>query len=156
MTRIFLYRAGADIIGRLIRYFTESEWGHVAIYVGGYTYESTWPGVRKTPGMIAADLVLIPPPLNEPNMLDWLEARVSAKMRYNWPRLIAFMFIYPLRWFFNKLNWVPFSAAIFGEVCSSFVDEAVRAGGLDLWPYRGEDATVPGDFAYHPSLRHET
>ena len=155
MTRILLYRAGGDIIGKLIRYFTESEWGHVAIYAGGYTYESTWPGVRKTPGMIASDLVLIPPTLNEPNMLDWLEARVSAKMRYNWLRLIAFIYIYPLRWFFNKLNWVPFSAAIFGEVCSSFVDEAIRAGGVDLWPYRGEDATVPGDFAGCPYLKPE-
>jgi hypothetical protein len=61
MIRILLYRAENDILGKLIRYFTESEWGHVAIYVGGYTYESTWPGVRKTPGMIAAGRVLVPP-----------------------------------------------------------------------------------------------
>jgi hypothetical protein len=155
MIRILLYRAGGDIIGRLIRYFTESEWGHVAIYVGGYTYEQTWPGVRKTPGMIACDLALIPPTLNEPNMIDWLEAQVSAKMRYNWPRLVAMCIVYPLRWFFSKCNWVPFSAAIFGEVCSSFIDEAVKAGGVDLWPYRDEHATVPGDFTYHPALKPE-
>lgn len=156
MTRILLYRAGSDALGKLIRYFTESEWGHVAIYAGGATYEQTWPGVRKTEGRLAADLVLATPPVNEAAMLDWLEARVSEKMRYNWLRLLAFCFIYPLRWFFNKLNWVPFSAAIFGEVCSSFVDEAMRAGGVDLWPYRGEHATVPGDFAGYPALRPET
>ncbi|MBE3088020.1 MAG: hypothetical protein IMZ71_02740 [Chloroflexi bacterium] len=155
MTRILLYRAANDALGKLIRYFTESEWGHVAIYAGGATYEQTWPGVKKTEGRNTADLSLIPPLLDEVAMIAWLETSVSAKLRYNWPRLVAMIVVYPLRWFFNKLGWVPFSAAIFGEICSSYGDEAIKVGGLDAWPYRGEHATVPGDFVLYPGFKHE-
>lgn len=155
MTKILLYKAGKDVIGRLIAYFTESSWGHVAICVGGNTYEETWPGVKKTAGQNAADLVLIPPALDEEKVLAYLEKSVTAKLRYNWMRLCAFIFIYPLRWFFSRLGWVPFSVYSFGEVCSSFVDEAVRAGGIDLWPHRGEDSTVPADYLWCPALEGE-
>lgn len=150
-TRVLLYRgSGSNIVSKAIRYFTESQWEHVAIYVRGNTYEQTWPGVRKTPGQNPATLVMIPPQISESDetrMIVWLEDQAAKKVRYNWMKLVVLAIVYPLRWFFNKIGWVPFQAALFGEVCSTFVDQALRVAGVDLFPERGEEATVPGDYA---------
>jgi uncharacterized protein YycO len=148
MVKVLLYRAGNDLLGKCIKYFTDSEWAHVALYVGGYTFEETFPGAIKTLGEKSAQRILChDTTLSQENkMYDWCMEAVSRHMAYNVFRLVALAFVYPLRWFFNKLNWVPFRARIFGEVCSTFVDSAFKAGGIDLFPERGEAATVPGDF----------
>lgn len=148
-TRVLLYKAGKDIVGRAISYFTMSEWAHVAIYVRGATYEQTWPGVTKTVGCKSADMVLVPPAIAdsaETRMLLWLEEQASRKVRYNWMKLVVFAVVYPLRWFFARLGWMPFQSALFGEVCSTFVDQALFIAGVDLFPQRDEESTVPGDF----------
>jgi hypothetical protein len=157
MAKVLLWRAGNDLVGKCIRYFTESEWAHVAVFADGFTFEEAAKGAEMTLHQKESEKVLICPVegIQEAKIADWCEDQVTAHLRYNVFLLIALAFVYPLRWFFDKLNWVPFRAQLFGEVCSTFVDQAFKAAGIDLFPERGEDATVPGDFIKCRLLREE-
>lgn len=163
-----------DFVSRCIVYFTKSDVTHVAIYVNDYVYESTgWTdragkfkhGARKTLWVnwlksdpdenTMPDVYLYPLDITDQQLTyiqQWCEKTVTSKMKYNFLKLVGFIFIYGTRAFWEWLGWVPFSHELLGEVCSTYVDEAFMSAGYDLFPGRGDETTVPGDFMHSPRL----
>ena len=152
---ILLYRSHG-FIGACIKAVTGMPWGHAATYLKGFTWESTiwWSkiwfktGIRITKGCSIADEFWKPKtPMTEEQaqaeLTYWLE-KVNMRRPYNIPKLLILAIVYPLRRFFKK--WVPFDEPFWGEECSSSVDEAKRAAGIDLFPKQQEGFTAPGDF----------
>ncbi len=145
-------------IGWCIRRVTGMPWGHAASYVDGMTFESTvwwvgywWKsGIKQTHGLLIADKYLR---LKEPMTLEqvdrevdyWL-GKLNWRRPYNVPKLVIKAFVYPLRRWFNKIGWVPFDQPVFGDDCSTSVDEAKKAARIDLLPGELEGYTAPGDF----------
>jgi hypothetical protein len=162
---ILLWEGHGDLVSKAIMYFTNSPYTHVAVYVGGWTFDSTiwnggkwwqlWKwrsGIRKTWGTLGgASRVRVPKkPLTQMDagrLLIMADAMESYHFPYNIPKLLILALVYPTRWFWEKINWVPFQADVFGEVCSEFVDEVFKSAGMDLFPNKTEQDTVPGDFA---------
>ena len=64
---------------------------------------------------------------------------------YNFFRLVMMLVIYPTRWFWKAIGWVPFSKKIYGEFCSSFVDEVLWQVGIDVLPDEFHGYTAPVD-----------
>jgi hypothetical protein len=149
---------------KAIIFFTGSTFLHALIYCDGKTWDSTFyttgemfkgkftlfSGVRKRK-TIAGHAVALEPvtPMTEKekeNMIAYMKKAIENKRPYNLLRLIAMAFVYPTRWFWNWIRWVPFSKDIYGEFCSSFVDEAWEAAGRDIIPNSKEELTAPVDF----------
>jgi len=167
---VFLWsksESGFDIVTKAIQYFTGSPYTHVAIYLRGSTYDCTvWKpagrilsvsGVRETTGVIDGWQVELKPTTTltssqTDKILSYCKAMIDARRPYNVFKLLAFILIYPTRWFWTKIKWVPFQAELFGEVCSTFVDQAYEAGGINLFPDIIDEAAVPGDFIDTPLL----
>jgi hypothetical protein len=161
---IFLWKRSNkkfDIVGRAIEYFTGSPYTHVAVFLRGSTFESTiwtpkgefWPksGIKQTGGFVHGYCVKLKPvksltSTEVDKMLLFSKMQMDNRRPYNILKLVVLALVYPTRWFWNKINWVPFQADFFGEVCSTFVDQVYKAAKRDLFPERGEEATVPGDF----------
>jgi hypothetical protein len=167
---IFLWsksESGFDIVTKAIQYFTGSPYTHVAVYLRGSTYDCTvWKpagrvlsvsGVRETLGVIDGWQVELKPATtltsSQTNkMMIYCKMQIDARRPYNVFKLLAFILIYPTRWFWNKIKWVPFKAELFGEVCSTFVDQTFKAGGVDLFKNLIEEVAVPGDYIDTPLL----
>jgi hypothetical protein len=160
-----LFKGGNDLLSRAIRYFTGSPYTHTAICLGIYMFESTvwlldnnmpwelWAyrsGVRMTCSLPTADLYLEPvKAINEAqNQLgeDYAWGQYTERRWYNFLLTVFDCIIYPTRWFWQKIGWVPFSSRYLGTNCSQFVDQVYKAMGVDLWPGRDEATTVPGDY----------
>jgi hypothetical protein len=141
---------------RLVKWFitkvTDSPFIHIEVRMYGFWYESRWPeGAIKHNHNLNHHVLL--EPVNDltdtqvDKMKDWCENMVKNKRPYNLAKLIGLLIMYPLKKFFNWLGWVPFSANRFwGTVCSVFVDEAFKAGGVDIFENMSEELTSPGDF----------
>jgi hypothetical protein len=161
---IFLWKNDGKhfpLISKAIEYFTKSPYTHVAIYVNNYTYDDTiWTpkgkiiprsGIRKTLGLLE-DYSTILVPKNKITYYEstLMEVRankdITQRIPYSIIKLLVLAIVYPTRWFWTKIKWVPFQASFFGEVCSTFVDEIYTAAKRDLFPGRSIEATVPGDF----------
>jgi hypothetical protein len=84
---------------------------------------------------------------------EYVENAFIEKRRYNTPKLVAMAVIYNTRFIWRLLGWVPFSAAVFGSVCSVFVDRAFLAADIDLLPGEREGYTAPCDLAWSNKLR---
>jgi hypothetical protein len=149
-----------NLADRAITFFTGSPYVHVAVYLDGYTYDSgiVWKpfysGIRKWQSYPTGNLLiktLLPKiPLATLEMVKmkmFAENSIKRHFPYNILKLLVLAIVYPTRKFWTWINWVPFQADFFGEVCSEFIDEVYTAGGRDLFPGRSEQATVPGDFA---------
>lgn len=154
--RLLFWRA-RGLVGRIIEWRTCSPWGHVAVYLSGITYEYTWPCARATDGLIKCDAERcfreeIPYEKVAAIRRYWLDAIKRGK-RYNWIKLAALLFIYPTRWVWDRLNWVPFSSRFWGEVCSTGVDESFKCARIDLVPHAEEGYTSPGDLWDSPLLK---
>lgn len=163
-----------NLVSKAIVFFTGYPYTHVAIQVDGDVYESTvWKdrvtgvwvnGARRTAWLDYPDLDEAMPDealcfVSEVNydqkqrIIRVLEDTLDRKLKYNFLRLLALAFVYPTRWFWNLINWVPFKAEVFGEVCSTYVDEALKWAGIDLFKYQDEEYTAPGDYLNASSLR---
>ena len=161
MIKILLYRPakGQEYWwSKLVKFVTGSDYYHAAIWIDGYIYEETayfdsnkkWiSGARKYKSEPNGDIYILRPEVvvDEENIKTWAELMVDTSVPYNFPLLIAIPIIYPLRWLWKILKWSPFKSAVFGYICSEFVDTALLAGGVDLLPNRSEAYTVPGDLA---------
>jgi hypothetical protein len=179
--RILLFKGGKSLVSKAIMYFTDSVFTHTALYVRGATFESTvwqipetwlfgrawkpkwwmfWTwrsGIKITQGILEADETYhfrVPPtPMQNINMMNAAVDLVNERRMYNFLLTFFDMIIYPTRWFWHKIGWVPFSKRYLGENCSSFVDQVVtEGGGIDLWPKRESETTVPGDYPLNPNL----
>jgi|GEM_PF-2893066 len=178
--RILLFKGKKDILSKAIMYFTDSVFTHTALYVRGITFESTvwqnpttwlfgrewksrwwmfWTwrsGVKTTQGILEADEIYrfrVPPaPSQNILMVTYALDLVNERRMYNFLLTFFDMIIYPTRWFWQKVGWIPFSKRYLGANCSSLVDEIVTAGGIDLWPERVSATTVPGDYPLNSNL----
>lgn len=148
-----------QIIGRTIIFLTQSPFVHTLIYLNGYTYDwnmkkengKWYSGVIKTKGIRKPYDTALEPNFNLTKkqikkMEEYFEEASLKRYPYNVARLIILAIVYPTRWFWNLINWVPFSKVDKGEVCSSGIDEAFEYAGIDLIPNSEEELTVPGDF----------
>jgi hypothetical protein len=160
-----------DLVSRCIVYFTGYDYTHVGIYFEGKLYESTvWKnekgklcsGIRITvkgdPTVPSPDICMVPWRLEiTPERLDrlgqTLARYVAAGRPYNVFKMLVLAFVWPTRWFWKKIKWVPFNHEVFGEVCSGFVDEVMYKSRWDLFPEEWEGYTVPGQFLRIPGWR---
>ena len=158
----------ADLLGKAICFFTGSSFVHAALYFNGAMWESgVWTegkklfhGAKMTTGQRRGDMELrmkrALTNLENEKLTIWLVSQVRERMPYNFLKLLVLMIVYPTRWLWKWLKYVPFQADFWGEVCSEFVDKAFKEGaGIDLLPNRLEDYTVPGDFLASPLLDYE-
>jgi hypothetical protein len=147
---------------RAITYFTDSKYIHVGLVVDDMLYEQTvWREKRKGKKKIMhgvkesivtdlGDLILEPRrkigETKAAKLLWYCKDQLKKKRPYNFAKLCVLAFVYPTRWFWNKVKWVPFNREVQGDVCSVFVDEAFKAAGVDLIKGQHEGFTSPGDF----------
>lgn len=149
-----------DCIGRAICGVTGEEVSHVKQYLLGCTFERTvwWEGVlwrsgiRVTEGFRDADFYGLPrEPFTEEQLrlvLRYWLSELNARTPYNVPKLLGMYLVVKVGW-----RRPPFSARSLGDVCSPTVDKALKAGGLDALPGRGEQGTTPGAFLDSPLYR---
>jgi len=151
---------------KVVHFFTGSWYYHAALWIDGIQYESAayfsrdgvWhEGVMgRTIPQPHGDIFVPTIPITEDQkekIRKFCERRLYAP--YNFPKLVGMMIIYPFRWFFKAIRWVPFSRAVFGYICSEFVDRAFKAAGIDLLPGEREGYTSPGDLTRSRLLRRE-
>ena len=135
-------------IGRLIQFFTGSRWTHVAIEIEGFVWESAIEGaqVSEKSGYQISKVPVRPLTDRELHDIWYYCARA---VRHGWPynfcKIVALAVVYPTRWVWRRLGWVPFDRDVYGETCSGFVDEAFKVAGIDLLPLEHEGYTSPGD-----------
>ena len=161
---ILLYKVPekhATFIQKAIRYFTKKPYHHVAVYFDGSTLEEGTRGYAHTLGINIASEYWEP----ETEMSDMECARARAfvmivdgeGIRHHWPYnyLLTFIMfvVYPTRWFWNKIKWVPFSSTLLGANCSSFVDKFWKYVGRDIKPKWMEALSVPGDLRGLPGFQ---
>lgn len=147
-----------NLFEKAIVYFTGYDYVHTALWIDGYRYDAArwrangkWrTGIRRVRTSRSADVVLLPA-----NQLSKMKktliksiADTYYKMRrpYNYFKVVALIIIWPTRWIWKKLGWVPFDRDLRGEICSVFVDEVFKRAGIDLFPDDHEGYTVPGMF----------
>jgi hypothetical protein len=142
---------------KLYKAFTGCNITHTAIICDDY-YESTvevknWKlifGVIKKPITSAIGNNVFIPKRNLTDkevylMKDYLDKMIGQP--YNIIKLINILWIYPLRFIWNKIDWCPFREKFLGVLCSELVDKAYKIAGIDLLPDRLEDLTTPCDLA---------
>ncbi len=171
---ILLFKGGKDWVSKAITYITKSPYAHTAIYIDGFTFDSSvwllpnskpwmiWryrSGVRITIGILPTpDLVLdFVTPFRPTAWVAGLAKAVemiNGRAWYNFALLVMDAFLYPTRWIWNwiykKTAWAPFRGP--STNCSYAVDVIVKAMGVDLWPEQPESLTVPGDYVKNPLL----
>ena len=130
------------LISKLIKYFTGSDITHAAVVLQDQTYESDLGGAKVTRGVRDSDITLEPVRDLTKRELAQMQRYVSESLHRRWPynilKLVILALVYPTRWFWRKINWVPFDHEVYGETCSSYVDEAFKAAGIDLLPLHHE------------------
>jgi len=154
---ILLYRSGKGFISKAIAYFTGMPYAHVSGYIQGFTFTSSvwWSGLWFKSGIYIsigareADEYWQPirelTPGEKLAILRYFIDSVNKRRPYNFGKFLVLAIVYPTRRFWEKIGWVPFSAAFFGDVCSIVWDEAYKGANWDLLPRQSEEYTVPGD-----------
>lgn len=147
-----------DRIIKVIQFVTNSKYHHVVLYLDGYYWESTvwyegkkmYHGIKKSKSIWHYDTALEPVVDLTKDQVEGLnkyfEREKEANSPYNFLRLVSLLFVYPTRWLWKLIGWVPFSNQIFGEVCSSRIDEAYHEIGFDILPDEFHGYTAPVDF----------
>lgn len=159
-----------DWVSKAIAYFTGYPYVHVAIFFDGRSWESTLyrkgrkihHGAVESPGIEGINQTT-PDELWEPKkqltvserklLSAFLIYTVQKRMPYNFLKIICIPLIWPTRWLWKLIRWVPFDHRMYGEICSVYVDEAYKFIGRDLFPEHYEGYTVPGMFPDSKLLR---
>jgi hypothetical protein len=162
-----------DLMSRSIVYFTGMPYIHVGVHFEGKLYESSvWrdgnnrlrSGIRITlgpSGLYGPDICMVPWRVEctterMDRIRSVLNIYVAGDRPYNVFKLIVLAIVWPTRWFWKMIRWVPFNHDVFGEVCSGFVDEVMFKSQWDLFPDEWEGYTVPGQFVHIPGWKAET
>jgi hypothetical protein len=157
---IFIWKYNSDdsgsvwgnLLGKAITFFTGKPYTHAEIWCEGNRYGSRADGPVKTPRKPGRSGVVWLAPkerLTEKqteSMKEYLDSKLGDKANYNVFKLVVLALVYPTRWFWQWIGWVPFQRDFFGVICSVYVDEAYKAAGIDLLPGKSEEYTAPGDF----------
>jgi len=138
-------------VNRLICLCTGSKYWHTAIILENYKYESGHPyGASKSIYTATQDkyqdiedIVVTNEQLH--NMIAYAELKLNQNLRYNHYKLIALAILYPTRFIWDKIKWVPFQNDYFGQICSVFVREILLNGDIDYCPKRYKEITAPCD-----------
>ena len=147
------------LVGRLIGFFTGSDYVHAAVWFKGCTWESAFSGPCRKPGLPAAEHLLYLEPRRElgpaesRKMGSYLESKLGPGVVYNLFKLLSLILVYPTRRVWKRIGWVPFQNDFFGVICSVYVDEAFKAAGIDLLPDCYAEYTAPGDFEHSDLLQ---
>lgn len=176
MVKILLYKQKKHFwFDKIVHAVTGYWYYHTALWIGDVVYNSPFEnqstgtiyesaayfdqnnkwhsGIRKYKSHPTGEVwrFKIPPtPEQEKRIKAFAESEIGEP--YNFSKLIGMVFIYPLRWLWKLIGYVPFSWEFMGKICSVYVDACIIAGGIDLFPDRGEKDTVPGDFSKSPLL----
>ena len=151
----------ANVIQKAIQFFTGMPQTHAAIYFEGYLYEESMWGAQKHLYEGSSNEVWEPKielRNRERRLMGAFLKRTLGESPpwYRWPynylKLLVLALVYPTRWIWNKLNWVPFQNDLLGEVCSTYVDQAWLITGRDIIPGMYEEFTVPGDLSGLPGF----
>jgi hypothetical protein len=147
-------------MAKLIAFFTGKPYNHAKVIHGGDTWEEDVGGARQTVGIRMAveywapDVTLSP--IEAARGLVFLQVTTGMGIRkswpYNWLLTGIKAIVYPTRWFWNWIGWVPFSSAFYGVNCSVYVDMYWRYAGRDIKPKWLEHLSAPGDLAGLPGF----
>jgi len=154
------------ILGAIIEWRTGSPYTHSGIYVGGYFYDDTiWiekgklhSGVRErtewidTMSLVREEIVSLTE-LQAHDLWKFCSWYSQKEFPYNIAQLAAFLFIYPLRPFLERIGWTPFQKTV-DSVCSTFIGVARYYAGLpQIVKNQPPEFDVPGDYAATTVLR---
>ena len=146
-----------DRVIKVIQFITQSRYYHVVLYLNGWYWESTvWfegkkmlHGMKRSKSLWHYDTALEPVQDLTDNEVKIMELHLMRELKkkrpYNVLKLIALIIVYPTRWIWRALGWVPFSNNVFGYVCSVFVDEAYMHIQRDILPDDYHEYTAPVD-----------
>lgn len=141
----------ANIFGDLVEFFTGQPYVHVEVWCDGNRYGSVSGGPRKSSSVPSRSGHVFLEPKEElserqvQKMKQYLESKIGST-GYNVFKLVVLALVYPTRWFWKWIGWVPFQWDVFGVICSVYVDEAFIAAGIDVLPRGYEEYSTPGDF----------
>ena len=126
-------------VNKCIGFVTNSEYWHTSIVLGKFRYESGHPfGASKTSRIPEHEYIdsydIEVTEIQLLRMIDYAEKKLRENLRYNHYKLIVLAVLYPTRFIWNRLKWVPFQHDYFGQVCSVFVREILLAGDIDWFP----------------------
>lgn len=146
------------LVQKAIAYFTGKPWTHAAIFHDGYVYEALLKGVTRT---FYPEWAIHNKPeerwdpvssQERRRMQVYLETGVNLQWKYNVLKLLVLAIVYPTRWVWKRIGWVPFDWWVFGEICSGLVDKAWLAEGVDIIRKQRAGYTAPGDLRNLPDF----
>ena len=162
---IALWRVKPDSkwLPKAIAFFTRKPYYHAATIHHDHTWEEDVGGARNTPVIAKADEYWAPDvpqsPIESARAMVFLQVTTGMGIRkpwpYNWLLTGIKAIVYPTRWFWNWIGWVPFSSAFYGVNCSVYVDMYWRYAGRDIRPKWMEYLSAPGDLAGLPGFHRE-
>jgi len=147
-----------NIVGKVIKFITKSNFTHSGIYMNGKYYDDTLSidktgihsGVRVSDTWdYPEDAVLEYTQTLAPDQIKLMEAFLifysRKRIPYSILKLVSLAIVYPTRFFWNWIGWVPFENSL-REVCSTAVDDCYQFAGIDLLPDQRPELVAPGDF----------
>ena len=147
------------MVGEVICAVTDSKYWHTSLIIDGmrydighplglqvrpvtdkYTVESEWVKLLRVPAS----------PAQKERMKEYYEILRRSDIKYNYQKLVALAWMYPLRGMYNGSEHVPFSSDIeYGQICSVNVNEYLLYAGIDLFPHLNRELIVPEDYNYY-------
>ena len=159
---IGLYKVKKDAkwMAKAIAFFTGKPYNHANTFHGGSTWEEDVGGAKQTEGLKKADEYWEPDAdgteVEKAKGLTFLQVTTGMGIRkpwpYNWLLTGIKAIVYPTRWFWNWIKWVPFSSAFYGVNCSVYVDKYWKYRGRDIRPKWMEHLSAPGDLRGLPGF----
>lgn len=160
---LLLYRVpdkGADLLAKAIRFFTGKPYSHAALFCYGATWEENEKGANRTPGLKQAseywepDVSMTSEELERGKIFLWVTTGMGIRHRWPYNFLLTFIefIVYPTRWFWNKIGWVPFAGHLLGANCSAYCDLFWRYSGRDIRSQWLEMLSAPGDLVGLPGF----
>lgn len=147
-----------SIVGKVITFITKSPYTHTGIYINGKYFDDTiyidkkgiHSGVRVSEERhFADDAILEYVGEFSPDQVKLMEAFLMFYSKRHIPygigRLISLAIVYPTRWFWKMIGYVPFEKSA-REVCSTIVADTYEFAGINLFPDMSPEMIAPGDF----------
>lgn len=161
---VILVKPKKSWLGKLITTFTHGEYSHCAVVFENKIYEDAitidrnnqiYNGIYENDQLIG-EYWKYKGQLSEYQKVQGREfLQNSIGKKYGLLKLFLMIFIYPTRWFWNKIGIIPFKRVTKGIDCADFVDNFYMSMGIDLLPGLRQDLSIPDDFSKSPLLERE-